>query len=98
MRNHCPRFCRSFASGPPRDGTSTSHNGWGHVSAPASSPREIRWLLTRGEEELEPAERADRARLLEQSQEAKLLHQLVQDFLQMLRARQAERLNTWMQA
>lgn len=70
----------------------------GHASTPASSPREIRWLLTRREEELEPDERADRARLLEQSQEAKLLHQLVQDFLQMLRARQADRLNTWMQA
>ncbi len=62
----------------------------------ASSPREIRWLLARREEELEPEERADRTRLLDQSQEAKLLHQLVQAFLQMLRERQADRLDAWM--
>lgn len=77
---------------PPRKATS------GQGPALASSPREIRWLLTRREEELKPEERADRVRLLEQSQEANLLHQLVQDFLQMLRARQADRLNPWMQA
>jgi transposase len=65
---------------------------------PASSPREIRWLLTKREQDLEPEERVDRAHLLEQSREAKLLYQLVQDFLQMLRARQADRLNGWMQA
>ena len=74
------------------------HASAAHVPALASSPREIRWLLTRKEEDLEPEERADRARLLGQSQEAKLLHQLVQEFLQMLRSRQADRLNSWMQA
>lgn len=70
----------------------------GRIRIPASSPREIRWLLTRREEELEPEELSDRARLLERSQEAKLLYQLVQDFLQMVRSHQADRLEPWMQA
>ena len=35
-------------------------------------------------------------RLLESSQEVKLVHQLLQGFLQMLRERRPERLNGWM--
>lgn len=66
----------------------------GHI--PATSPREIRWLLTRREKDLEPEERADLARLLAHSPEAKLLHQLVQDFLRMLRERQCKLLDSWM--
>ncbi len=69
----------------------------GRTSVPACSPREIRWLLNRREKELDPEECADRVRLFEQSQEARLLHQLLQDFLQMLRARQADQLDAWMQ-
>jgi transposase len=69
----------------------------GRTGAPASSPRDIRWVLTRREEELEPEERADRLRLLEQSPEAHLLFHLLQDFLQMVRLRQSERLDSWMQ-
>jgi transposase len=65
---------------------------------PASSPREIRWLLTKREQDLEPEERVDRAHLLEQSRGAKLLYQLAQDFLEMVRVRQADWLNGWMQA
>lgn len=67
----------------------------GHT--PASSPREIRWLLARREKDLEPEERADLARLLAHSPEAKLLYHLVQGFLRMLRERQAHLLDTWMQ-
>lgn len=52
---------------------------------PAASPREIRWLLARREKDVEPEERADLDRLLVHSPEAKLLHQLEQDFLWMLR-------------
>ncbi|HEU5379398.1 MAG TPA: ISL3 family transposase [Ktedonobacteraceae bacterium] len=58
----------------------------GHT--PAASPRELRWLLARREQELEPEERADLARLLAHSPEATLLHQFVQDFLRMLREQQ----------
>lgn len=65
--------------------------------APAASPREIRWLLARREKDLEPEEHDDLARLLAHSPEAKLLHRLVQDFLQMLRERQAHQLDAWMQ-
>lgn len=50
----------------------------GRTAAPACSPREIRWLLIRRDEELEPEEHADRLRLLEQSPEAKLLYRFVQ--------------------
>lgn len=68
----------------------------GHI--PAASPREIRWLLARREKDLDPEERADLERLLAHEPAAKLLHQLVQDFLRMLRERQADRLDAWMRA
>jgi transposase len=62
----------------------------------AGSPRELRWLLAKREEELTPEERQDLKRLLESSQEVKDLYGLLQSFLQMLRLRQPERLNGWM--
>lgn len=65
-------------------------------SVPISSPRELRWLLSKREEELTPEEKDDLTRLLESSQEVKLVHKLLQDFLQMLRERRPERLNGWM--
>ncbi len=77
---------------PPRTATR------GVSSACASSPRAIRWLLAKQDEELEPEERADRDRLLKQSTEANVLYRLVQEFMQMVRERQADRLNAWMQA
>ncbi len=62
----------------------------------AGSPRELRWLLAKREEELTPEEQQDLKRLLESSQEVKDLYGLLQSFLQMLRLRQPERLNGWM--
>jgi transposase len=96
----CEATVRSFVARLRKDLPGMAHpprkTAEGH--APASSPREIRWLLARREKDLEPEERSDLARLLAHSPEAKLLHQLVQDFLRMLRARQANQLDTWMQA
>jgi transposase len=63
---------------------------------PLASPRELRWLLCKREEELTPEEKDDLTRLLQSSQELRLVHQLVQDFLQMLRERRPEHLNGWM--
>ena len=65
-------------------------------SVPIVSPRELRWLLSKREEELTPEEKDDLTRLLESSQEVKLVHQLLQDFLQMLGERRPEHLNGWM--
>ncbi|MHB8597172.1 MAG: ISL3 family transposase [Ktedonobacteraceae bacterium] len=62
----------------------------------AVSPREFRWLLAKREEELTPEEQHDLKRLLENSEEVKELHCLLQSFLQMLRLRRPERLNGWM--
>ena len=96
----CEATVRSFVARLRKDLPGMAHpprkTAKGH--APASSPREIRWLLAGREKDLEPEERADLARLLAYSPEAKLLHQLVQDFLRMLRARQANQLDAWMQA
>jgi transposase len=65
-------------------------------SAPITSPRELRWLLTKREEDLRREEKDDLARLLESSPEVHQVHQLLQAFLQMLRARRPEHLNGWM--
>jgi transposase len=62
----------------------------------AVSPRELRWLLAKQEEDLTPEERQDLNRLLVSSQEVKELYGLLQSFLQMLRLRRPERLNGWM--
>jgi len=61
-----------------------------------TSPRELRWLLTKREEELTSEEKRDLTRLLESSGEVKHVQQLLQAFLQMLRERRPERLNGWM--
>ncbi len=60
------------------------------------SPRELRWLLSKREEELTSEEKNDLTRLLESSQEVKQMYQLLQSFLHMLRQRQPESLNGWM--
>jgi transposase len=60
------------------------------------SPRELRWLLAKREEELTPEEQQDLKRLLESSQEVEELYSLLQSFLEMLRLRRPERLNGWM--
>jgi len=60
------------------------------------SPRELRWLLSKREEELTLEEKSDLARLVETSQEVKQLYQLLQSFLHMLSTRQSERLSGWL--
>lgn len=66
------------------------------VSASMASPRELRWLLSKREEDLTPEEKRDLMRLLESSLEVKHVHHLLQTFLQMLRERRPELLNGWM--
>jgi transposase len=66
------------------------------ASASMASPRELRWLLSKREEELTPEEQQDLQCLLENSEEIKRLHQLLQSFLHLLRQRQSEQLNGWM--
>jgi len=66
------------------------------VPASSPSPKELRWLLAKREEDLTPEERSDLMRLLESFQEVKRVHHLLQAFLQMLRERRPERLNGWM--
>jgi transposase len=66
------------------------------VPVSAGSPRELRWLLAKREEDLTPEEHLDLKHLLESSQEVKELHCLLQSFLEMLRSRRPERLNGWM--
>lgn len=57
------------------------------------SPRELRWLLAKRSTDLTPEEQA-----LESSEEVKTVYHLLQDFLQMLRERRADRLKAWMKA
>jgi transposase len=61
------------------------------------SPRQIRWLLAKRQEDLDEQEQEKLSRLLETSEEIRLVHQLLQRFLTMLRERQADHLNAWMQ-
>jgi transposase len=65
-------------------------------SASPLSPRELSRLLSRREKDLTPEEKSDLERLLESSQEIRLVHHLLQAFLQMLRERRPEQLNGWM--
>ena len=64
--------------------------------AVALSPRELRWLLSKREEELTSEEKDDLTRLLETFEEVKHLYHLLHSFLHMLRTRQPERLNEWL--
>ncbi|HLZ57584.1 MAG TPA: ISL3 family transposase [Ktedonosporobacter sp.] len=61
-----------------------------------TSPRELRWLLAKRTEELEAEEQADLERLLEVSEEMRVLHSLLQSFLQMVRERKSEQLSSWL--
>lgn len=65
----------------------------GEAGAALTSPRELRWLLSKREEDLTIAETRDLTRLLESSQEVAQLYQLLQSFLHILRERLPERLN-----
>lgn len=85
LRKRLPRMTR-----PPKQAQADAG------SVPMVSPRELRWLLSKKEQELTQEEKDELLRLLESSQEVKLVHQLLQDFLQMLRERRPEHLNGWM--
>ena len=65
--------------------------------AMAASPRQLRWLLTRDQEDLRKEEREDLQRLLNTSAQIQQVHVLLQAFLQMVRQRQPDRLRPWMQ-
>lgn len=62
------------------------------------SPREVRWLLAKKPEDLPEEEQVKLSRLLEMTEDVRVVYQLLQAFLQMVRERQAERLDTWMEA
>jgi transposase len=62
------------------------------------SPREVRWLLAKKPEDLPEEEQAKLSRLLEQADDIRLVYHLLQTFLQMVRERQADRLDAWMEA
>ena len=64
--------------------------------APKSSPRQIRWLLAKRREELSEEKQAELAHLLAGSEEVRLIYRLLQAFLRMIRERQAEHLDAWM--
>ncbi|GAC1350886.1 MAG: hypothetical protein NVSMB27_37740 [Ktedonobacteraceae bacterium] len=57
----------------------------------------MRWLLAKKPEDLHEEEQAELSRLLETTEEVRLVYHLLQEFLQIVRERQAERLNAWME-
>jgi transposase len=61
------------------------------------SPRELRWLLAKSEKNLRPEEKANLTRFLEASDEVRLLHRLLQQFLQMVRERKLTQLQSWLE-
>lgn len=65
--------------------------------AASTSPRALRWLLTRSPEELTQEEQAKRTRLLAVSEEVQRVHALLLAFQKMIRQRQPERLRPWME-
>jgi transposase len=62
-----------------------------------TSPRALRWLLTREREELDAEEQARLDQLLKLSPDITCVHTLLHAFLTMVRERQPEHLRPWMQ-
>jgi transposase len=62
------------------------------------TPREIRWLLAKHREELDAKEQDDLDRLLQSSEEVRVLRSLLHKFLNMVRQRKQEQLRSWMEA
>jgi transposase len=60
------------------------------------SARQAAWLLVRRRHELEDADRVVVERLCQHSTAVSTAHQLAQDFIHMVRERQAERLASWL--
>jgi len=65
--------------------------------AKASSPRALRWLLTRKREELDQEEQTRLEQLLHLSSEVQAVHSLLQTFLQIVRERKHQELPSWME-
>lgn len=63
----------------------------------SASPRELRWLLARQREDLDEEQQARLNRLLASSTEAQQIHALLQNFHVMLRHKQHERLDCWLE-
>lgn len=61
-----------------------------------TSPRDLRWLLAKRSEKLDAKEQADLERLLQVGKEVRVLHTLLQSFLQMVRERKSEQLSSWL--
>lgn len=65
-------------------------------TARTPSPRRAAWLLLRGEEELDEAQRDTLRKLLTAPSDANAAYPLVRDFLPMLRERKGEELEAWL--
>jgi transposase len=65
--------------------------------AAASSPRALRWLLTRKREDLDQEAQTRLDRLLHLAPEVQAVHNLLQAFLSMVRKRKHQELRSWME-
>lgn len=63
---------------------------------PTLSPRELRWLLAKREDDLTSEEKQSLMKLLESSQEVCHLYRFLQSFLRMVRELKPDLLNGWM--
>jgi transposase len=63
----------------------------------ATSPRALRWLLTKPREDLDQEEQARLDQLLKLSPDVTCVHALLHTFLEMVRERKPEQLRSWMQ-
>lgn len=65
--------------------------------AASSSPRELRWLLARPKEDLNEEQQASLEQLLNTSTDVQRVHALLQSFHVMLRHKQHEQLDCWLE-
>ena len=65
--------------------------------AASASPRELRWLLARQQEDLDQEQQARLQRLLASSTEVQRIHALLQNFHVMLRHKQHDMLDCWLE-
>ena len=78
--------------------TSSRRQASSTIRTMPKTPREIRWVLTKHREDLDPDERADLDRLLQSAEEVSTLRKLLHTFLNMVRQRKHEQLRPWMEA
>ncbi len=65
--------------------------------AQAVSPRALRWLLTKQRKDLDQEEQAQLDQLLQVSSEVRVIHTLLQTFLDLVRERKHRQLRSWME-